>query len=122
MFKPVCLLLVVLTVSGLNWPEPAYSQALNSARFVTVPRILQKRLKEAEEAIEGARYNEAVVSLGDLLARVREEGNEDELLSQDFFLDAGESRLSGSPFNQSYKNKVRDMIGGLPPAAMETYE
>lgn len=122
LFKPVCLLLVVLTVSGLNWPEPAYSQALNSARFVTVPRILQKRLKEAEEAIEGARYNEAVVSLGDLLARVREEGNEDELLSQDFFLDAGESRLSGSPFNQSYKNKVRDMIGGLPPAAMETYE
>ena len=108
LFKPVCLLLVVLTVSGLIWPEPAYSQALNSARFVTVPRILQKRLKEAEEAIEGARYNEAVVSLGDLLARVREEGNEDELLSQDFFLDAGESRLSGSPFNQSFFFKRPD--------------
>ncbi|MAI72439.1 MAG: hypothetical protein CMM01_16220 [Rhodopirellula sp.] len=122
LFKPVSLLLVLLTVFQLNWPEAAYSQVANSARFVTVPRVLQKRLREAEEAIEDSRYNEVVVSLGDLLARVSEEGNEDELLNQDFFLDAGESRVSGTPFNQSYKNKVRDLIGGLPSAAMETYE
>ena len=77
LFKPVSLLLVLLTVFQLNWPEAAYSQVANSARFVTVPRVLQKRLREAEEAIEDSRYNEVVVSLGDLLARVSEEGNEE---------------------------------------------
>jgi len=128
LFKPVTLLLVLLTVSELNWAKPAYSQFLGasrsfgSGRFVSLPRNLQKRMREAKEAIEDSRYNEAVISLGDLLARVTEEGDEGELLSQDFFLDAGESQVLGTPLNQSYKNKIRDMIGGLPLAAMETYE
>jgi outer membrane protein assembly factor BamB len=128
LYKPVTLLLVFLTVSGLQVPESVYSQfplqngAIPSARFVSLPRTLQKRIREAEEAIEDSRYNEAVISLGDLLARVSDEADEDDLLSQDFFLDAGESQVVGTPLNQSYKNKVRDMIGGLPAAAMETYE
>ena len=128
LIKPATLLLVLLTVSELTRTEPAYSQltmsnrSVVSARFATVPRNLQKRMREAKEAIEESRYNEAVISLGDLLARETEEGEEGELLSQDFFLDAGESQVFGTPFNQSFKNKIRDMIGGLPAAAMETYE
>ena len=128
LFKPVALLLVWLTVSALSSPMPAYSQFNFSnrpygiARFVTAPRILQTRMREAKEAIEESRYNEAVVSLGDLLALVPEPDGEDEFLSQDFFLDAGESKVLGTPFHQSYKRKVRDMIGGLPSAALETYE
>ncbi len=128
LFKPVTLLLVLLTVSELNWAKPAYSQFRSSSpftvpgRFVPVPRTLQKQMREAKEAIEDSRYNEAVISLGDLLARVTEEGEEGELSTQDFFLDAGESPVYGTPFNQSYKNKIRDMIGGMPSAAMETYE
>ena len=128
LIKPATLLLVLLAVSEVNRAEPAYAQfpisnrSVVSARFVSVPRNLQKRMREAKEAIEDSRYNEAVISLGDLLARVTEEGEEGELLSQDFFLDAGESQVFGTPLNQSFKNKIRDMIGGLPLAAMETYE
>lgn len=126
--KLAILPLVLVTAFELRWAEPAYSQnpfsggMIPSARFETVPRTLQQRMSEAEKAIEDSRYNEAVISLGDLLSRVTVEGDEDDLLNQDFFLDASESRLVGTPFNQSFKNKVRDMIGGLPPAALETYE
>jgi len=127
-FRSVNFLLVLLTVAELNWSEPAnaqfpgFSNAAVPARFVGLPRNLQRRMREAEEAIKDSRYNEAVISLGDLLARVTDAGDEGELLSQDFFIDAGESRGLGTPFNQSFKNRVRDMIGGLPSAAMETYE
>ena len=74
------LLLVLLTVSELNWAKPAYSQFRSTSpftvpgRFVPVPRTLQKQMREAKEAIEDSRYNEAVISLGELLARVTEEG------------------------------------------------
>ena len=55
LIKPATLMLALLTVSELNWAEPAYSQltmsnrSVVSARFVTVPRNLQKRMREAKE-------------------------------------------------------------------------
>ena len=93
-----------------------------AGRFVTLPRVLAQQLREAENAIMESRYNDAVVRLGDLLAQASSDSDEDELLSQDFFLDAGESRVVGTPLNKSFKVKIRDMIGGLPSAALETYE
>jgi len=127
-FKPVSLLLVLMTFSVMNWSALAHAQfnfsnaKLLPARFVGLPRILQKQIREAEEAIADSRFNDAVLSLGDLLARVAEQGNEDDLLSQDFFLDVDEARVAGAPLNKSFKVKVRDMIGALPLRALETYE
>ena len=115
LFKPVILVLVLLTVSELNWAKPAYSQFRSSSpftapgRFVPVPRTLQKQMREAKEAIEDSRYNDAVISLGDLLARVTEEGDEGELSSQDFFLDAGDDGVLALALALA---KVRAWVGG----------
>ena len=126
--KPTLLIVVLITASLVTWSGSVHAQFFPSTvrfvsgRFVEVPRILQKQMREAEEAIEDARYNDAVLLLGDLMARNPSEGDEDELLSQDFFLDAGEKQARGTPLNKSYKIKIRDMIGGLPVAALDTYE
>ena len=126
--KPTLLIVVLITASLVTWSGSVHAQFFPSTvrfvsgRFVEVPRILQKQMREAEEAIEDTRYNDAVLLLGDLMARNPSEGDEDELLSQDFFLDAGEKQPRGTPLNKSYKIKIRDMIGGLPVAALDTYE
>ena len=109
-FKPISLLVVLMAVAVTSWPALAHAQffrqsrsSLMAGRFVTLPRVLAQQLREAENAIMESRYNDAVVRLGDLLAQASSDSDEDELLSQDFFLDAGESRVVGTPLNKSFK-------------------
>ena len=128
MFKPYLLPFVLLGAVATVQPDLVQAQLFSTrglqatpGRFVTLPRILQQQLREAEDAIEDSRFNDAVVRLGDLLAREADE-TDDELLTQDFFLDASEQRAIGSTLTESFKVRLRKMIGDLPPAALETYE
>ncbi|TWU49697.1 outer membrane protein assembly factor BamB family protein [Rubripirellula reticaptiva] len=92
-----------------------------SGRFIEPPRAIEQQLKDAEQSLLEKRYSDAVVVLGDLLARDAQQMDESDLTGQDFFLgteDAG----AGSVVGTSLLRAARDMIGKLPSAAMETYE
>ena len=80
MFKPYLLPFVLLGAVATVQPDLVQAQLFSTrglqatpGRFVTLPRILQQQLREAEDAIEDSRFNDAVVRLGDLLAREADE-------------------------------------------------
>ncbi|WP_218933475.1 outer membrane protein assembly factor BamB family protein [Rubripirellula lacrimiformis] len=83
--------------------------------------MVEQRLREAERALEEQRSSDAVVVLGDLLARDADQLDESDLSGQDFFLADAEVG-PGQPVQKSLLRTARQMIGGLPAAAMETYQ
>ncbi len=93
-----------------------------SARFIEAPRGVQQQIREAERALQEGRDSDAVVRLGDLLAGELESGLDGDLLGQDFFLEVDDSRPAEQPVRGSLLRRARDMIGGLGPAGLQTYE
>jgi len=114
----------VLTGPGTAWGQFGFSPNARqlSGRFVEPPRPLEQQIREAEQALENSQDSDAVVRLGNLLTLDKSDVGEDVLLAQDFFLDTEKSRVRGAPLTESFKITVRDMIGKLPVAALETYE
>ncbi|MGB7327828.1 MAG: PQQ-binding-like beta-propeller repeat protein [Rubripirellula sp.] len=107
---------------------PAWAQGFlrpisgaQSGRFIEPPRAIEQQLKDAEQSLLEKRYSDAVVVLGDLLARDAQQMDESDLTGQDFFLNTEDADI-GSVFGTSLLRAARDMIGELPSAAMETYE
>ncbi len=96
---------------------------LASGRFLEPPRSIQQQIREAERSIENESYADAVVGLGQILEREsRELDDRNELLGQDFFLDAGESGNNTHHATESLIRRAREMIGNLPPKAMALYQ
>ncbi|MEM8667815.1 MAG: PQQ-binding-like beta-propeller repeat protein [Planctomycetota bacterium] len=93
-----------------------------SGRFIEAPRSIQQQIREAERALDDERESDAVVRLGDLLAGDSEDQVDEDLIGQDFFLEIDDSRPKGKPVTGSLLRKAREMIGGLSPAALQTYE
>jgi len=129
-FTPVLVVSALTAVSVMTGPMTAWGQfqgfGTNTrqlpGRFVEPPRALEQQVREAESALQESQYSDAVVRLGDLLSLETSDFAEDDLLGQDFFIDSKKARTRGTPLNESFKNRVRDMIGNLPAAALETYE
>ncbi len=62
-------------------------------RFIEPPRAIEQQLKDAERALLDERYSDAVVVLGDLLARDVQQFDESDLSGQDFFLGTEDLRV-----------------------------
>ncbi len=91
-------------------------------RFIEAPRFIEQQLRDAEDAIEQEQYSDAVVRLGDLLQREPKDAfDNDSLDGQDFFL-IEESQKRIQYQTKSLLRRAREIVGGLPPAALETYE
>ena len=92
----------------------------NRSRFISPPRSINQKLKDAEEAIAEERYSDAVVTLGDLLERDLDAADDPTVAGQDFFLeiqDSDQQRL-----DKSFLRFCRSLVGSLPDAALGTYE
>src|SRR6056300_1735619 len=61
-------LVVVCFAGGRSCAQGLFRPLQNvpSGRFLEVPRSLQQALREAEEAVEGGRYSDAVLRLGEI--------------------------------------------------------
>ena len=92
-----------------------------AGRLIEPPRTLEQKLNQAEESLEDDRPSDAILALGDLVARETDESAESDLATQDFFLDnAGVSE--GKPATQSLLRKAQQMIGQLSESDWETYQ
>lgn len=92
----------------------------NMSRFISPPRSINQKLKDAEEAIAQQRYSDAVVALGDILERNLDPNDDPGVAGQDFFLDIKES--DQQRLDKSFLRHCRDLIGSLPTDAYATYE
>ena len=92
-----------------------------SGRLIEPPRAWQQKLKDAKAALAEGRSSDAVVGLGDLLARDEGDQAESDLAGQDFFLDIAQVQ-EGVPASQSLLATARRMIGELPADDWEVYE
>ncbi len=97
-------------------------QNVPSGRFLEVPRSLQQALREAEEAVEGGRYSDAVLRLGEIASGDYSDTSVDDLQGQDFFLPIDGSIPAGRPISSSFLKRVRALLGDLPGEALDTYE
>ncbi|MEM9587592.1 MAG: oxidoreductase, partial [Planctomycetota bacterium] len=115
-------LALVLLLLGLA-PSAAWSQfgisGLPPARFIAVPRTMQQYLRDAERSIQEKQYSDAVVRLGDLLAREGAGDESEDFTGQDYFLN---TRFSAKPVSQSLMRTARTRLGQLPSEALETYQ
>ncbi|KAA1262044.1 Outer membrane protein assembly factor BamB [Rubripirellula obstinata] len=92
-----------------------------AGRLIEPPRAMQQKLREAESAIKEDRPSDAILALGDLVARDSEDYADSDLADQDFFLDNQDVR-EGNPATQSLLRTAREMIGGLSESDWETYQ
>ncbi|WP_197171999.1 outer membrane protein assembly factor BamB family protein [Novipirellula aureliae] len=134
-FSPLKLtlrFLVVVVLVCFN-SDFALSQAFfrpivntQSGRLIEAPRSVQQQLREAERAIENRNFSDAVVRLGELLQRDQSLSDDAYLHGQDFFLDVDEQMNGGgSPqmlSRNSLLHRAREIIGSLPPQALDMYE
>ncbi|MFK8114696.1 MAG: PQQ-binding-like beta-propeller repeat protein [Rubripirellula sp.] len=120
----IALLLGSLITSGTARGQ-VFGRPMNgsqSGRFIDAPRGIQQQLREAERALAEERFSDAVVRLGDLLSAAADQGDDDDLAGQDFFLEIDDTRPSGTPVSNSMLRTARMMIGLLPSDALETYQ
>jgi outer membrane protein assembly factor BamB len=89
------------------------------SRFIEPPRSIMQVINEAERSIAADRFSEAVVGLGDMLARDVVADVDADLAGQDFFLDAGEG---GRSVGRSMMREAERILGELPVAGQELYE
>ena len=92
-----------------------------AGRLIEPPRTLHQKLKEAEKSLEENRPSDAILALGDLVARETDDSAESDLATQDFFLDSGDVS-EGKPATQSLLRKAQRMIGKLSESDWETYQ
>jgi outer membrane protein assembly factor BamB len=104
---------------------PVFAQAFRNrfgmtrGRFIEPPRAIAQQIESAKEAIDQEQYAEAVVVLGDLLAREAIAQQDADLAGQDFFLDA---EASSGVVSNSLLREAEQLLGALPPAGQEIYE
>lgn len=92
-----------------------------AGRLIEPPRSLQQRLREAEVAIKENRPSDAVLALGDLVAREIRDSAESDLVDQDFFLD-NEDAKEGNPATESLMRTARKMIGQMDTSGWDAYQ
>lgn len=96
-----------------------------SGRLIEAPRSIQQQLREAERSIENRNYSDAVVRLGELLQRDQSSSDDNYLTGQDFFLEVDDQANGGSTqmlSRSSLLRRAREVIGSLPPQALDLYE
>lgn len=92
-----------------------------AGRFIEPPRRVEQALRDAERALADQRYSDAVVGLGELLARESSEFDDEDLAGQDFLLNIDAERSRGVPLQETLLKSARDRIGQLPEQAAQTY-
>ncbi len=107
---------------------PVWSQAfmpmdgaIGNGRFIEPPRGSMQQMKTATEAAAQERFADAVVILGDLLAREQVEVD-DELSGQDFFIDSPADARTVPVVHKSFIAEARRLLSTMPVAALDTYE
>ncbi len=93
-----------------------------SASFVDAPRSVRQYLREAEESIADEQYSDAVIRLGDMLAREPDPALDEDLSGQDYFVEAAEAADRGAVLRESVLRQARQMLAELPADGLETYE
>jgi outer membrane protein assembly factor BamB len=112
----IVMLVVASTVPVLSqfqfgMPEP------RSGEFIEPPRSIKQKLREAESAIEERRWGDAVLLLGEPLARQQGLDSEDPLGGEDFLLDVeGNQRRS-----KSARRKMEQLLGQMPTQGLQIY-
>ncbi len=109
--------------AGEAWAQAFFPMegVAGNGRFIEPPRGSMQLMKSATEAAEQERFADAVVILGDLIAREQIEVD-DELSGQDFFIDSPADGRSVPVVNKSFIVEARRLLGTMPRAALETYE
>ena len=108
--------------------SPVWSQAflpmdgaIGNGRFIEPPRGSMQQMKLATEAAAQERFADAVVILGDMLAREQVEAD-DELSGQDFFIDSPTDARTVPVVQKSFIAEARRLLSTMPVAALDTYE
>lgn len=96
--------------------QRSVTRSVDATTFIEPPRSIRQAVREAEAAIEAKRYAEAIVTLGELASG---QFNDAEFTGQDYVI-VDENQTSDL-YRQSLLRKVRDLIGQLPPSAMQLY-
>lgn len=120
--------LAILSLAILSLPADVFGQGAiqlrsrsESCRFVEAPRWLSQQISDAEDSIEQRQYADAIVRLGDLLARDDVNADGALLAGQDYFLSIDDT-VESQRLSESVLKKCREMIGEMPEAALQTYE
>lgn len=124
--RMIARILSWLVAAPLFWCVPtmtaAQFQPINPnpprSRFIEPPRAIQQAINDAEKAAAAGRFADAVVTLGDLLAREAVVQEDADLAGQDFFLSAAGDNQS----NRSLMREAESALGRLPAQALEIYE
>ena len=88
-------------------------------RFIEAPRAVLQLIADARQAIENKRSSDAVLLLGELLAREPVLQEESDLIGQDFFLDAA---AGDDLVQQSMLAEAERLIGELDRESLSVYE
>ncbi|QDS87981.1 outer membrane biogenesis protein BamB [Rosistilla ulvae] len=85
--------------------------------FIEPDRSLRQEMSEARQAIEGGSYGDAVILLGELLARKSNPGIS-EMQGQDFFFESEQQTLA----ENSILREAENLLGQLPSKGLEIYD
>ncbi len=99
-----------------------FPRMTQSGRFIEAPRGIEQQLREAERSLQQDEDSDAVVRLGDLLQRDSQSLEESDLAGQDFFIDIDGPESGSRLVTNSLIRRARQIIGQLPPSALDTYE
>lgn len=111
------LLLVVFASTAAAQFGIRNRQDMRGGQFIEPDRSLRQELSDAKEAIDEARFGDAVIILGQLLARKAEPGIS-ELQGQDFFYESEQESLSGN----SLLREAENLLSQLPSKGLEIYD
>jgi outer membrane protein assembly factor BamB/tetratricopeptide (TPR) repeat protein len=96
-----------------DFDEPTLA---GSALFPSGDRQFRRTLTQAKEAFDEKRYDDAINLLGPLLTGNQRPGDDQPVLTEDYFLPGGRGTMS------SLKGEALKLLDTLPPQAMRQYE
>lgn len=88
-------------------------------RFIEPPRAIMQVINDANRAIEAGRISDAVVRLGDMLAREAVVEEDADLAGQDFFIGTGDAR---NKVATSMMREAERILASLPADGRDMYE
>ncbi len=86
--------------------------------FLLAPRALARLLREGEQAIAEKRYSEGITALVSLLSDASQENADDDLLGQDYFIEAAKPGY----FVKSIKSEAIRLLSALPEEGRRSLE
>ncbi|WP_197453134.1 PQQ-binding-like beta-propeller repeat protein [Rosistilla oblonga] len=92
-------------------------RATDGGQFIEPDRSLRQEMSDAQEAIAEARYGDAIILLGELLAR-KTNSRLSEMQGQDFFLPNEQPALA----DNSLLREAEDLLSRLPSKGLEIYD